>query len=59
MTTSLPTDIYYRGYRLSRLRAGTPTEKVHIHAQGDPELLSIVPTMDKARAVIDDWLNAR
>ena len=55
----IATDTYYRGYRLSTFRAGTPTEKVHIHAMGDPELLSIVPNQDKARATIDEWLNAR
>lgn len=59
MTNSLPTDTYYRGYRLSHLREGTPTAKVHIHAMGDPELLSIVPTEAKAKETIDEWLNAR
>lgn len=52
----LNTDTYYRGYRLSRFRAGTPRESVHIHAQGDPELLSIVSTLEDARRVIDNWV---
>lgn len=55
---TLPTDTYYRGYRLSQFRVGTPTEKVHIYAMGDPELLSIVPTIDKAKEVIDEWMIA-
>ena len=53
------TDTYYRGYRLSLLREGTPTEKVHIHAMGDPELISIVPSLEKAREIIDTWQDAR
>lgn len=51
-------DIYYRGYRLSLFREGKPTAKVHIHAMGDPELLSIVPTVEKAKETIDGWLDA-
>jgi hypothetical protein len=53
------TDIYYRGYRLTTLRQGTPTEKVHIHAMGDPELVSIVPDAITARNTIDSWLEAK
>jgi hypothetical protein len=52
-------DIYYRGYRLSIFREGTPLQKVHIHQQGDPGLISIVPSVDTAKKNIDEWLNAK
>lgn len=59
MTTSLPTDTYYRGYRLSLFRKGTTIQKVHIHAQGDPELIAIVPNLEHAKTTIDSWLRRR
>lgn len=51
-------DKYYRNYRLSLWNEGKPTAKVHIRAMGDSELLSIVPTEQKAREVIDEWIMA-
>jgi hypothetical protein len=57
--TNLPTDTYYRGYRLTLMAQGTPTERIHIRQMGDPELIAGVPDMHTARAVIDGWLNAR
>jgi len=47
----------YRGYTLIRIRPDTPTESIHIWR--DEELISMVPTVDKAHEVIDDWMNAR
>lgn len=57
MINSLPTDTYYRGYRLSAVRQGTPTETVHIYYGTD--LVSMVPTLEQARRTIDDWQEAR
>lgn len=51
-------DIYYRGYRLSIMRESTPTQTIHIHAPGDPTLLALVPTEEKAREVVDGYHNA-
>lgn len=65
MTTSLPTDTYYRGYRLSRVREGTPSETVHIYHGIDHidtvvwDLISLVPTMERAKETIDNWLDAQ
>lgn len=59
MTNTLPRDTYYRNYRLSLLSEGTPTERVHIRVMGDSELLSVVPTIDKAKSVIDEWMDAK
>lgn len=55
----IATDTYYRGYRLSRLREGTPTETVHIRWMGQDELIAAVPTLDQAKSTIDEWLRAR
>lgn len=57
MITSLPTDTYYRGYRLSHCAQGTPTETVKIYYGTD--FLGLVPTMDQARKVVDEYHNAR
>lgn len=58
-TSSLPTDTYYRGYRLSQVRAGTPTETIHVRYPGDSTLLAAVPTLDQAKKVVDEYHNAR
>lgn len=52
----IQTDTYYRGYRLTLLREGTPTETVAIHHEADH--LGFVPTMEQARQVVDDYHNA-
>ena len=49
--------VAYRGYTLLQVRPGTPTETIQIRYGAD--LISLVPTMDKARQVIDEWLEAK
>lgn len=53
----LPTDTYYRGYRLSLLNGGD-SAGVKIYAMGDPDLLHVSPDEHEAREVIDSWLDA-
>ncbi len=48
----LPTDSYYRGYRLSYCGP-----EVHVH-QG-PEFIETVTTGDEAKSHIDGWLDAK
>lgn len=57
MTNTLPIDTYYRGYRLSTLRQGTPTETVSIWHGTDH--LGFVPTIDQAKRVVDEYQDAR
>jgi hypothetical protein len=49
--------VAYRGYLLRVVRRGTPTETVHIRQHG--EFISAVPTIDKAKEVIDEWMTPR
>lgn len=52
-TSPLPTDAYYRGYRLSWCRG-----QVHIYS--GPELIDTMSTQDgDPKKIIDSWLNAR
>ena len=46
-------DTYYRGYRLSRVRIGRPTETVHIYHETD--FLGCVPTLAEAKNIVDDY----
>ena len=57
MTTSLPTDTYYRGYRLSCTHEGTPEQTIDIYANADH--IERVFDFDTARADIDAWHLAR
>lgn len=53
--TTMPTDTYYRGYRLTQVRKGTPTETIQIRQMGDPELIALVPTLERAKAEVDSY----
>lgn len=53
---TLPTDTYYRGYRLSHQRQGTPTEQVNIYYGSD--FLGACPTMDQAKGICDGYMEA-
>jgi hypothetical protein len=52
MINNMPTDTYYRGYRLSTMPVGTT------RIFKDAEALDITTSPDKAKVIIDDWLNA-
>lgn len=53
MTNSLPTDTYYRGYRLSYV----PRDGVYIYK--DAELIDQSShTLQQAKWTVDSWLNA-
>ena len=56
MTNSLHTDTYYRGYRLARLREGTPTETINIYHEAD--FLGCCPTLEQAKSIVDSYHNA-
>lgn len=58
MMSLLHRDLYYRGYRLSILREGTPTQQVNIRHMGDPDLIAAVPDVDRAKKTIDEWMDA-
>lgn len=54
-STKLPTDTYYRGYRLS-----WSAEDQQVFIYHDAELIDqSCYTREQAKAVIDDWHNAR
>lgn len=52
MTDNLPTDTYYRGYRLSEL----PDGDVLIYWMADH--IDTCTSKDHAKALVDDWLDA-
>jgi hypothetical protein len=55
---TLPTDIYYRGYRLSITGDGHPENDTHIFKDADH--IDTLGSADAAKAQVDDWVdNAR
>lgn len=59
MTSSpaLPTDTYYRGYRLSVFGDGHPANDTHIY--WGPDHIDTAPSKAGAMAMIDLWLDAK
>ena len=56
-STNLPTDTYYRGYRLSTVREGEADMEVLVWF--GPEHIDTFFSYARAKSTIDGWLNAR
>jgi hypothetical protein len=54
----IPTDTYYRGYRLSQHRVEGEVTMTHIY-WGSEHIDSTLGGFHAAKALVDDWLNAK
>jgi hypothetical protein len=52
MINLLPTDSYYRGYRLS----DNALDHGHVHIYHDADYLGVAADLDAARAQVDEWM---
>lgn len=58
MTPTLPTDTYYRGYRLSQVKVEGEVTMTHLYYQAE-YIDSTEGGFHAAKALVDSWLNAR